>query len=285
MFGVVGTCSHPLFFQASCVALPATDGGYVTLTRDGTPAIMLSFVQGKAADSVVESGVDALHVLDGVGQNLAALHSVQVAQDTAAGHLRDYTEGGCCLLGYHASREYLSKVQGSEFTKDHPYTAFYESKLEVLQACVTIAGLPTGILHGDPFLDNMLVEPTTGDFIGFVDFEDACVGPLVFDVAVAAIGCCYRAEDNALDLDRVKALLKGYCSKRMLSPVEKGCFADFMMVALLCNCSWRFMNFHIDHRELEECRDTYMELQERIVALGAPGLAAGIEAAVSAACE
>jgi len=266
------------------VALPLADGGYVTLARDGTPAYMLSFVQGKAADSVVESGVDALHVLQGVGRNLAALHSVEVKQDTAVGHLRDYSEGGCCLLGYHASRGYLGKVSGSDFTKDQPYTAFYQDKLEVLEKCVKIQGLPTGILHGDPFLDNVLVDPTTGDFIGFVDFEDACVGPLVFDVAVAAIGCCYRAEDNALDLDRVKALLKGYCSTRPLTGVEKGCFGSFMMVALLCNCSWRYMNFHIDHRELEECRDTYKELQERIVALEGPEVAPQIESILDEVC-
>ena len=40
-----------------------------------------------------------------------------------------------------------------------------------------------------------------------------------------------------------------------------------MKLTMLCNCSWRFKNFHIDHREIEECRDAYVELRERIEAL------------------
>ena len=58
---------------------------------------------------------------------------------------------------------------------------------------------------------------TLGDFIGFVDLEDACVGPLIFDLAVAVIGSCYRSEDNAFDLELFAALMEGYTEVNLLS--------------------------------------------------------------------
>ena len=41
--------------------------------------------------------------------------------------------------------------------------------------------LPVGFLHGDPFLDNILVDPQSGAVAGFVDLEDVTVGPCLFD--------------------------------------------------------------------------------------------------------
>jgi len=97
-------------FEGACVALPLLSGGYVSFARDGKPCIMLSFVQGKAGDSVVESGVDGCHVIKGVGTNLARLHAVEI-KEIAAAPLRTYEQGGCCLLGYHASGAYWEKVK------------------------------------------------------------------------------------------------------------------------------------------------------------------------------
>jgi len=63
----------------------------------------------------------------------------------------------------------------------------------------------------------------------------------------------------------------------MLTSVEQKVFMPFMMVALLCNCAWRFMNFNIDHREIEACRDTYVELQDRIKGLDSHDLRSAIQ--------
>lgn len=53
----------------------------------------------------------------------------------------------------------------------------------------------------------------------------------------------------------------------------------FMRVALLCNTSWRFMNFNIDHPELRVTHgDQYLELQQRIEQLEDVGLAAQLNA-------
>lgn len=255
---------HRQGFSGACGAIALTAGGHVAVTPDGKAAILLTFVEGKAADAVVEAGVNAGGVMQEVGAHLAELHQVVVPEDAT---LRSFKAGGCCLLGMHVAGECLQKMRSCEHTAKHPFVDFYEGRLATLQQCVAVEGLPHGILHGDPFLDNVLVDEHDGTFRGFVDFEDACVGPLLFDMACAAIGCCYRAEDNALDLPRLEALMEGYVAVRRLAPPEWNNFHMFMMVALLCNCSWRFMNFNIDHREIEDCRNTYMELQQRIQSL------------------
>ena len=82
-------------------------------------------------------------------------------------------------------------------------------------------------------------------------------------------------------MDRLEALLTGYCStSRTLTPTEVDYFLPFMRLALMCNATWRFVNFNIDHREIEDCRDTYLELRDRIVALEDPATVSKVDAMV-----
>jgi len=58
---------------------------------------------------------------------------------------------------------------------------------------------------------------------------------------------------------------------------------EFMRLALLCNCTWRFVNFNIDNRseDLIPQREAYVELQERIVQLERPEIIKSIEELLS----
>jgi Ser/Thr protein kinase RdoA (MazF antagonist) len=150
-----------------------------------------------------------------------------------------------------------------------------------------MSALPTGIIHGDPFLDNILVDGETGAFSAFVDFEDSCVGPLLFDVACTAAAGCYRpAQDGGPDELHTELLahfLRGYVGVRRFTAEEAAAFVPFMRLALLCNCAWRFKNFNLDHREVESCRDAYKELQKRIEDLEQPERERGVDELVRAA--
>ena len=89
-----------------------------------------------------------------------------------------------------------------------PFLPFYAVQLQSLQETWGSPGLPRGVLHGDPFLDNVLCSPADGSLEGFVDMEDVCIGPLLFDRCCAA-SCCFRASDNALDMRKMRHLLEG----------------------------------------------------------------------------
>lgn len=126
-------------------------------------------------------------------------------------------------------------------------------------------------MHRDPFADNVLVEPLTGDLVAFIDIEDVCVGPLLFDIACCAIGCCFTVEngEQVIDMTLLKALLKGYYTERSLSRLEQEHFVAFMRLTLLCNCHWRFVKFNSkssrdDDTVPEEAKNSYIELLQRI---------------------
>jgi len=49
-----------------------------------------------------------------------------------------------------------------------------------------ITDLPTQVIHGDANPENVMLDPATRSFEGFIDFSDAIKAPRVFDVAIAA---------------------------------------------------------------------------------------------------
>lgn len=273
-------------FMGVCAPMLRKDGsGCVFPRADGTPVMMLTWVEGKAVDKVLSSGdVDKATILASVGAGLAALHSVPVSASTK---LRACEKGsGACDVSKHISGELMRKMKGSVHTKAHPFvTECYMTECASLTQSMGAEGLPRGVLHGDPFLDNMLCDPKTvsattsathppfrmlmlsprvsqGELVGLVDLEDFCLGPLLFDVACCASACCFR-DDGALDIRRLRALLEGYAAVRPLTPVERKHFLAFMRLTMLCNCTWRFINFNIDHREIEECRNAHVEVSRQ----------------------
>ncbi|KAL1515498.1 hypothetical protein AB1Y20_002121 [Prymnesium parvum] len=263
-------------YAKACAALPCMRGaGFTALADDGTPCCVLSFVEGTAADKVIGAGVEARVVLRSIGEALAQLHRVPV--DGEAG-LRPMEEGGACDLRKHISGELLALFEASEHTKAHSFLPFYRRQRELLLKAVSARDIPTGVLHGDPFLDNILCDPHTGEVRGFVDLEDVAVGPCLFDAACCACACCFDAATNTLDHPRLRALLEGYYAHRRLSAAEAAIFIDWMKATMLCNASWRFRNFNIDHREIEECRDAHVELQARILELENPETIAKVQA-------
>ena len=241
----------------------------VERASDKTPCCLLTWVDGSAADKVIAQGkVPAKDVLRAVGAGLGALHSVAAPSGRDGRRLRACeADNGACDVRKHLSGDFSRSLEAAPAVREHPFLAFYAEQVTSLQAAFSAPGLARGVLHGDPFLDNILVRPSDGTFEGFVDLEDVCVGPLLFDLACCASAACFRPHDNALDVRCLRALLTGYSSTRRLSPAEKANFVAFMKLTMLCNCSWRFKNFNIDHRELESCRNAHVELQERILAL------------------
>ena len=185
------------------------------------------------------------------------------------------------------------------------YLDFYTRELTAfLESVGSQLGTPKmGLVHGDPFCDNVMVEPDSGAFSGFVDVEDLSVGPVVFDLAVCAIGSAFRiAETSAegtesaeteknddqdqdpqvLDLALFRALLRGYRSRnRTLPPSDAKFLVPWMKLALLCNSMFRFVKFNVDF--FDEAKfgrnewTAYLELQKRAEHLGREGVAAAVE--------
>src|SRR6266571_1474466 len=73
--------------------------------------------------------------------------------------------------------------------------------------------LPKGIIHGDLFSDNVLFRGER--LTAVLDFDAACRGKFIFDIATAVNAMCFI--DGAYSLERFRDLLHGYESVRTLS--------------------------------------------------------------------
>ena len=101
----------------------------------------------------------------------------------------------------------------------------------------------------DPFADNILSDPESGELSAFIDIEDVCVGPLLFDLACCVIGCCCLTTmsltagkySQVIDFALLSALLEGYYTDRKLPALEVKhfvasihCIALWHICVLLC---------------------------------------------------
>jgi homoserine kinase type II len=77
-------------------------------------------------------------------------------------------------------------------------------------------GLPSGVVHGDLFRDNVLWR--NGELLALLDFESAFHGPFVYDVLVTIAAWCYR---DAFELELARALAAGYQSVRPFDERER----------------------------------------------------------------
>jgi homoserine kinase type II len=82
--------------------------------------------------------------------------------------------------------------------------------------------LPKGIIHGDLFADNILFRGEK--LTAVLDFEAACRGKFIFDLATAVNALCYV--DGYYSLDRFRYVLQGYESVRTLSLAEWDAFPN-----------------------------------------------------------
>ena len=260
-------------YKTACFAVPLSNqhatADYKFATIDPTtqdPVILLTFANGRAADALLEEGLVSVSVaFSGMGASLGALHSVPVNDYD---NLRTYQDGGACDVYKQMESIELQRMETNQFTQTHPFLTFYKPRRQALETAMRNAQqLTRGVIHGDPFADNVMLDPQTGKVNAWVDWEDATTGPILFDVAVSIIGTCFPEGSSTLDVLRLKWLMSGYTKIRPIPKKEYLVLMEFCRLALLCNCCWRFTNFHIAHREVVECRDRYVELRDRILEL------------------
>ena len=270
---------------------PYTNDPYVYVSQresNGIPAFLLNYVEGEQADKVMRDNPKlAPVVMHGIGGGLGRMHSTSVGLDKekAASHgLRWYeTDGGCCDVEDQVQDKVMNKIMADPDARNHEFVVFYKRELDDLKSEMQLAkdgSLALGVTHGDPFADNILCHPESGKLSAFIDIEDVCVGPLLFDLACCAIGCVFKKSDEeddgghlgniypqVVDFTLLQALLDGYCADRKLPTLEAEHFVAYMRLTLLCNCCWRFVKFNIvekDNDVPDQAKNSYRELMKRI---------------------
>ena len=75
--------------------------------------------------------------------------------------------------------------------------------------------LPSGIIHGDLFPDNVFFK--NNNIVGIIDLSNACNDFFCYDLSICINSWCY---ENKLNIDKMKNLVKGYNSVRKLKTQE-----------------------------------------------------------------
>ncbi len=88
--------------------------------------------------------------------------------------------------------------------------------------------LPTGVIHGDLFPDNVFF--LKDQLSGLIDFYFACNDLLAYDIAVCINAWCFEP-DNSFNVTKARAMIKGYQQVRELTE------AELQTLPLLCRGS------------------------------------------------
>lgn len=190
------------------VPAPIPAGELLVGELSGKPAAVFEFIEGAhpglSWGSSAAAWMAKLHVLT-VGYRPSAskswgeLSEIHRANDFAEDFAR---------LGYHALLEDVALLE-----------AEWSQKVRELAD-----SLPTGLIHGDPYPGNMLIQDD--DLVALLDWDTSCIGRLVLDVAET----CIRWAAPSLDLDVavVEQVVRSYETVRNLTPEE----LDALPVAL-----------------------------------------------------
>ncbi|HEV8551038.1 MAG TPA: homoserine kinase [Polyangiaceae bacterium] len=122
--------------------------------------------------------------------------------------------------------------------------------------------LPSGVVHGDLFRDNVLWQ---GDSIAaLLDFESAFHGPFVYDLMVTVAAWCYG---DTFDLGLVTALVEGYTSARPLTSAERRAVPVEGALACLRFATSRITDFELRTREGERPARDFRRFLARLSAI------------------
>jgi homoserine kinase type II len=203
---------------------------------------------------------------------------------------------GQTLARVHLASEQLSNVPEGRFGVNDLFT-----RLETIEASgprfaadvkhirerltLTLAkrstGLPSGLIHGDLFRDNVLWKPlgalgpgaTPSDEIAaLLDFESACYGAFVYDLMVCVLSWCYLGE---LAQEKARAMIAGYQSVRALTALELEHLPIEGAVACLRFATTRITDFAMRTPEGQQPARDYRRFLKRLAELEA-GVLAGV---------
>jgi homoserine kinase type II len=198
--------------------LSSVKGGMITMYR-AKPVMLKAYIAGQVCKDLSET------MLQEVGAAMARLHQLPTP---------DFL-----LKTVPYGRENLSAVIGRNI--DPEYESWLAERFAHLEQR-TPPGLPSGLIHGDLFYDNILFEKER--FKAIIDFEDACCYYKGFDLGMGILGLC--AEGVTVSLDKARALVTGYQQVRMLEESEKEILQLFVEYAAISVSCWRFWKYHID---------------------------------------
>ncbi len=176
------------------------DGELVSELK-GKPATIISFLNGKSVGRITP-----IHCAE-LGKNLARIHIAGEGFDMEKQNAFSITDWDDLFL----------KIKDKVDNIAPNLMDLIERELDFLNKNWDM-NLPTGIIHGDLFPDNVLFSDDK--LSGIIDFAFACNDYLAYDIAICLNAWCFE-NDESFNVTKSMAFLKGYNDVRQLTNEEK----------------------------------------------------------------
>jgi homoserine kinase type II len=113
--------------------------------------------------------------------------------------------------------------------------------------------LPSGVVHGDLFRDNVRFrDEGSAEIVAVLDWESAADGAYVFDLAVALLAWCVG---DHLDPALARAMIAGYQSERGLQPEERAALRLALIRAAVRFTVTRITDYHLRRGQAQVWKD------------------------------
>lgn len=195
--------------------LPALDGRDCWIDPGGSFWRAVSFIEAARSHEVVE---DMDHARE-VGWALGTFHSL--VSDLAAERLADTLEG------FHVTPLYLRRydevltIECARKSPEMDYAARFvserRSRAAVLENARDSGMLRLRPIHGDPKVNNVMVDTATRRAVGMIDLDTVKPGLVHYDIGDCLRSCCNppgeeteRWESVRFETEFCKAILQGY---------------------------------------------------------------------------
>ncbi|MCP9772646.1 phosphotransferase [Synechococcus sp. Tobar12-5m-g] len=201
--------------------VPARSGGLHWVEDEGCFWRLLSFLEGAHCFETVSSLAHAREV----GHGLGMFHAL--ISDLPVGALAD------TLVGFHITPTYLSLFHQVLANPEMPlnpglnacpeledclsFVRAREGFVSVLEDAKSAGILPLRPIHGDPKINNVMIDASTGQAIALVDLDTVKPGLVHYDIGDCLRSCCNRLGEETTDWPAVRfdpllceAVLQGY---------------------------------------------------------------------------
>ncbi|MEL6139302.1 MAG: phosphotransferase [Cyanobacteria bacterium J06628_6] len=187
----------------------------------------ISFVPNAVTFDTIQSAQHAQEV----GYGLGMFH--HLISDLPPTHLTD------TLSGFHVTPQYLQQYQEiltQSSTTECPevllctrYIQSWASRVTILEAAKARGDLSLRLMHGDPKVNNILLDADTHQAVSLIDLDTVKPGLIHYDIGDCLRSGCNRLgeespnwESVTFDVDICEIILKGYYSaaKRFLTTAD-----------------------------------------------------------------
>ena len=198
--------------------LPSRQGAAAWVEQDGEVWRSISYIGAATTTDVITDRRQAREVGYGLGMFHSLISDLPV--DALADTLEDFHVTPSYLRRFDAVLREQMGLRPSAALADA--MAFVEQRrdgVDVLEAAVDRGELHQRPIHGDPKINNVMMDEATGQAVGLIDLDTVKPGLIHYDIGDCLRSCCNPFGEETRELDQVRfdlglaeSILEGYLS-------------------------------------------------------------------------